>query len=79
MAEPDDAWDDPATWHKANPGLADGFVSIEEFENLVTDARDRPQERFAFLQYNLNIWQGASREPCSIWASMTKSTTPILI
>lgn len=63
MAEPSDAWDDPATWHKANPGLADGFVSIEEFENLVTDARDRPQERFAFLQYNLNIWQGASREP----------------
>ncbi len=63
MADPDDAWDDPATWHKANPGLADGFVSIEEFENLVTDARDRPQERFAFLQYNLNLWQGASREP----------------
>lgn len=63
MADPSDQWDEPATWHKANPGLADGFVSVEEFENLVTDARDRPQERFAFLQFNLNIWQGASRSP----------------
>ncbi|MBO1024091.1 terminase large subunit [Ochrobactrum sp. SD129] len=63
MADPSDQWDEPATWHKANPGLADGFVSVEEFENLVTDARDRPQERFAFLQFNLNRWQGASREP----------------
>lgn len=63
MAEPGDNWEDPATWHKANPGLNDGFVSVEEFRDLVADARDRPQERYAFLQYNLNIWQAASREP----------------
>lgn len=63
MAEASDQWDDPATWHKANPGLADGFISIEEFRDLVADARDRPQERYAFLQFNLNLWQAASRDP----------------
>lgn len=63
MADELDDWEDPATWHKANPGLADGFVSIEEFEIAVADARDRPLERREFLQFNLNIWQSFSRTP----------------
>jgi phage terminase large subunit-like protein len=36
---------------------------MEEFEIAVADARDRPQERRDFLQFNLNIWQAASRDP----------------
>lgn len=76
MADPGDDWEDPATWHKANPGLADGFVSIEEFHDLVADARDRPQERFAFLQFNLNIWQAASREPLFSMAAYDAGRDP---
>ena len=63
QADPKDDWQSETTWHKANPGLKDGFISIEEFRNLVADAQDRPQERYSFLQFNLNIWQAASRDP----------------
>lgn len=63
QADPSDDWKAEATWHKANPGLKDGFISIEEFRNLVADASDRPRERYSFLQFNLNIWQAASRSP----------------
>ncbi|MDW5314090.1 terminase large subunit [Rhizobium sp. PL01] len=63
MADPGDDWEDEATWHKANPGLRDGFVSIEEFRDLAADARDRPQELFEFKQYNLNVWQAHSTAP----------------
>lgn len=76
MAEPGDNWEDPATWHKANPGLADGFISIDELRDLVADARDRPQERHAFLQYNLNVWQAASREPLFSMAAYDAGRDP---
>lgn len=62
-AEDGDDWQDEAVWHKANPGLVHGFISIEEMRIEAADARDRPQERRDFLQYGLNIWQGASHDP----------------
>lgn len=62
-AEPDDDWQDEAVWHKANPGLVDGFISIEEMRIEAADARDRPKERYAFMQFGLNMWMGASRSP----------------
>lgn len=77
MADPGDDWENPDTWHRANPGLADGFVSIDEFRDLVADARDRPQERHSFLQFNLNIWQGASRNPLFDMATYDAGTFPL--
>lgn len=63
MTEPGDDWQDEAVWHKANPGLKDGFISIDELRDLALDAQDRPQARYDFQQLNLNMWQAASRSP----------------
>ncbi len=62
-AEPDDDWKDEKVWHKANPGLAHGFPSLSGLRALAKEAEDRPQERYAFMQFNLNMWMAASRDP----------------
>jgi phage terminase large subunit-like protein len=62
-ADPDDDWQDEKTWHRANPGLAHGFPSLSGLRGLANEAEHRPQERFAFQQFNLNIWQANSRDP----------------
>ena len=62
-ADPDDDWKDEATWHRANPGLAHGFPSLSGLRALAKEAEHRPQERYAFQQFNLNMWQANSRDP----------------
>ncbi|WP_230312208.1 terminase large subunit [Paracoccus lichenicola] len=63
MAEPDDDWQDVATWHKANPGLAYGFPSMSGLRALAKEAEGNPAELASFKQFNLNVWQANSRDP----------------
>lgn len=63
QAEPDDDWQDEAVWHKANPGLAHGFPSLEGLRGLAKEAENKPADKAAFLQFNLNVWQANSRDP----------------
>tara|TARA_R100000935_G_scaffold43359_1_gene65732 strand:- start:8292 stop:9908 length:1617 start_codon:yes stop_codon:yes gene_type:complete len=63
QAEPDDGWQDETVWHRANPGLAHGFPSIDGMRGLAKEAENKPADRAAFLQFNLNVWQANSRDP----------------
>jgi phage terminase large subunit-like protein len=58
-----DDWRDEELWHRVNPGMKDGFPVLEEMRTAALEAEHRPGERFQFLQYNLNVWQGHSRDP----------------
>jgi phage terminase large subunit-like protein len=51
----DDAWDDPATWQKANPA-AGAFRSLEELATAAQRAKQIPSEQDAFKRYYLNQW-----------------------
>ncbi|CDM57618.1 MULTISPECIES: terminase large subunit [Rhizobium] len=62
-AAPGDDWQDEIVWHRVNPGLAHGFPNLNALRTAAKEAADRPAERFAFQQFNLNIWQAASRDP----------------
>jgi phage terminase large subunit-like protein len=62
-AAPGDDWQDEAVWHRVNPGLAHGFPNLNALRTAAKEAADRPAERFAFQQFNLNIWQAHSRDP----------------
>jgi len=63
QAEPDDDWQDEAVWHRANPGLAHGFPSLTGMRGLAKEAENKPADKAAFLQFNLNVWQANSRDP----------------
>jgi phage terminase large subunit-like protein len=54
-ADRDDAWDDPATWRKANPNLG---VSVKESYLAAECARAKELPRLEndFKRYHLNIW-----------------------
>ena len=57
----DDAWDDEAAWHKANPSL--GTVkSIEEMRKLAHAAQTDEGARRIFLIKQLNQWQETGAE-----------------
>jgi len=62
-AEPGDDWQDEAVWHKVNPGLKHGFPDLGGLRTMAREAEHRPQERFAFQQFHLNVWMAASRDP----------------
>lgn len=62
-ADPEDDWLDEAVWHRVNPGLAHGFPSLEGLRTLAREAEHRPSDRYAFQQFNLNLWQANSRSP----------------
>ncbi|QFS82347.1 terminase large subunit [Roseivivax sp. THAF197b] len=62
-AEPEEDWRDEAVWHRVNPGLEHGFPSLEGLRNLAREAEHRPGDRYAFAQYNLNVWMANSRDP----------------
>ena len=71
-ADPDDDWQDEEVWHRVNPGLADGFPSLDGLRTLAREAEHRPADRAAFLQCNLNVWQQNSRDPLfdlDVWDS----------
>lgn len=54
-AEPDDNWEDPAVWRKANPNLG---VSISEdyLRSELEKVKQTPGRLAAFKQMYLNIW-----------------------
>ncbi|MBB4067164.1 terminase large subunit [Gellertiella hungarica] len=62
-ASSEDDWQDEALWHRINPGLAHGFPNLNGLRSAAKEASERPAERFAFQQFNLNIWQAHSRDP----------------
>lgn len=58
-----DDWQDEDLWHRVNPGLCHGFPSLDGLRTLAKEAEHRPSDRYAFLQFNLNVWQAHSRDP----------------
>lgn len=62
-ADRDCDWTDEAVWHQVNPGLAHGYPDIEGLRQLAREARQRPGDREAFRQVNLNIWLDHSVDP----------------
>jgi phage terminase large subunit-like protein len=71
-AEPGDDWQDESVWHKVNPGLKHGFPDLDGLRTMATEAEHRPAERFAFQQFHLNVWMGASRDPLFDMATYDK-------
>lgn len=59
----DDDWLDETVWQRANPGLQHGFPSLQGLRSLAREAEGRPADRYAFQQFNLNIWMAHSRDP----------------
>lgn len=62
-ADNNNDWHDEALWHRVNPGLRYGFPNLDGLRTAAKEAEHRPAERAAFRQFNLNIWQGHSRDP----------------
>jgi phage terminase large subunit-like protein len=62
-ASADDNWQDEALWHRVNPGLRYGYPSLEGLRKLAREAKDRPGDREAFKQLNLNVWLDSSLSP----------------
>src|SRR5690606_7895871 len=54
-ADPEDDWEDPETWAKANPNLGVS-VKLEYLEELAERAKRSPSFLNTFLRYHLNIW-----------------------
>ncbi|QNQ63102.1 terminase large subunit [Brucella sp. 6810] len=63
QADPGDDWRNEKTWLKANPGLPFGFPNIDGLRKAARTAENSPPARYQFQQFNLNIWQAASRDP----------------
>lgn len=54
-ADPADAWDDPATWAKANPNLGIS-VKLDDLQRKAQKAKELPTALNAFLRLHLNRW-----------------------
>jgi len=63
QAEAGDAWDDEATWHKANPGMKFGFPPIAKMRIRAEQAKHAPGALSSFKRFRLNIWQSHSSSP----------------
>lgn len=58
-ADPEDDWQDPATWKKANPGF--GSICHEDyFVQQVLEARNAPSNIPKFKRLHLNIWTSST-------------------
>lgn len=62
-APADADWADEAVWHAANPGLALGYPDLAGLRQLAHEARERPADRAAFMQFHLGIRQEHSVAP----------------
>lgn len=62
-ADKDDDWRDEEVWHGVNPGLAHGYPDLEGLRQLAREAENRPGDREAFRQLNLNVWLDHSADP----------------
>lgn len=52
-----DPWDDPKTWHKANPGLASGnLIQMAYLEDECRKAKENPAYENTFRRLHLNEW-----------------------
>lgn len=58
-----DSWEDERLWHYVNPGLADGYPDLDNMRGYAREGKDRPTDRAAFWQYNLNCWLDYSAAP----------------
>jgi phage terminase large subunit-like protein len=67
-AAEDDAWDDQAVWHKANPALGD-FKKIDGLINLAREAAEMPAKKATFERLHLNRWTDADAKAISdrVW------------
>ncbi|WP_181169610.1 terminase TerL endonuclease subunit [Mesorhizobium sp. B2-4-4] len=59
----DNDWQDEALWHRVNPGLKHGFPNLNALRTAAKEAEHRPADRYAFKQFNLNVWMAHSRDP----------------
>ena len=75
-----EAWDDPATWHKANPALG-AFRSLEEMEIAAQRAQQIPSQQDAFKRLYLNIWtaQESSWLDMNAWDACTSDIADSLL
>lgn len=73
-ASPDDDWQDPAVWAKANPNLGVS-VSIEYLEDAARQAAQLPRLENDFKRYHLNIWteQDVRWLPMDKWRACDRS------
>lgn len=68
FSAPADAdWRDETAWHVANPGIACGFVSLEELRIKAKRIEHFPAEVSDFKRFHLNQWQEGAAEP---WISI---------
>lgn len=60
--EPEDgeAWHEPETWLKLNPGMRDGYPDISGYRIKANEAKQSPSAAYAFKMYNLCLWQEAA-------------------
>lgn len=72
-ADPDADWQDEATWHAANPALAEGFLSLAELRKKVGRAAQTPAGIAGFKRYHLNIWSDGTSEPWLPMATYDKA------
>jgi phage terminase large subunit-like protein len=72
-----DDWRDEALWHRVNPGLRYGYPSLEGLRKLAREAKDRPSDREAFRQLNLNVWLDHSADPFVDMAIYDEGAAPI--
>jgi len=54
-ADPEDDFDDPAVWRKANPSMGIAFAE-DEFRDDWQDSLTNPRKRSQWLRYSLNVW-----------------------
>lgn len=74
-AEPDDDWQDPATWLKANPNL-NVSVKLDYLREKCEEARQIASQENAFKQLHLNMWteQSVRWLPMHRWNDAANAT-----
>lgn len=73
----DNEWQDEDLWHRVNPGLKYGFPNLDALRTAAREAEHRPADRYAFKQFNLNIWQAHSRDPLFDMATYDAGKIPL--
>ena len=73
----DNDWQDEALWHRVNPGLKHGFPNLNALRTAAKEAEHRPADRYAFRQFNLNVWMAHSRDPLFDMATYDAGKIPL--
>ncbi len=76
-APADADWQDEALWHAVNPGLVHGYPDLDGLRQLAREAKERPGDREAFRQLNLNVWLDHSATPFVDMAIYDEGATPV--